>query len=568
MADSYDTQLSPQEVPGFNAWKQQYAPNDAGTDYDLQGAFKAGLKPDPQRGHFPDTFKKPNHPTFSTESQYSKGDTVGGKWDTRDGKDVFIPSQYNLKTTPPDKLKAYFQKVEPEAILDIQGQQSGLQDFRSKHPEYNDLSDQILADKLHDKFYADVPKEQYYQKLGVQVQPAAPAEPKDQGPPIALADEPGKEYGAILPFSRDKATGKTELAFPEMIRQPVQIASKATQEMFGERPVDTKTALEGAALGIGAGGPGATLRSGAREAGGAALTAKPLGESLAEVAQQFAKKPPATSEDMKKVAGALYKKAESEGGSLTPEFTNKFVDSIKDIAPQTAAGRATEGESEITKLIERYTHPEQGIRDKPMTLQAAQEIDEGLGKLISKEYTPKGLTKEGLHLVKVQEKLRDMIENAKASDLEGGKNGFNALKGGRQAWSQAAKMRDIEQIVTRAEHSEQPVTAIKSGIRTILANPKRLRGFSPEEQAALRNAAQTGVVTDVLRITGSKLGPLISSMAGLGEAGIPGMVGAGVLGHVISAGARNVGVGRQMKKVGSLMDVLNKPKTDLEALSQ
>lgn len=51
---------------------------------------------------------------------------------------------------------------------------SGMTDFREKHPEYNDLSDVVLADKLHAKYYADVPKDQYYQKLGVSTEPSAP----------------------------------------------------------------------------------------------------------------------------------------------------------------------------------------------------------------------------------------------------------------------------------------------------------------------------------------------------------------------------------------------------------
>jgi hypothetical protein len=54
--------------------------------YDLQGAWKdikAGkLKFDPQTGHLPDTYKKPNHITFSNESKYSDGKTfIGGKWE-------------------------------------------------------------------------------------------------------------------------------------------------------------------------------------------------------------------------------------------------------------------------------------------------------------------------------------------------------------------------------------------------------------------------------------------------------------------------------------------------------
>ncbi len=67
---SFNTQLSPQEETQFATWKQQYAPRDSGQDYDLRGAFKAGLRPD-HTGHWPDTFKKPSHPTFSTGSIYA-----------------------------------------------------------------------------------------------------------------------------------------------------------------------------------------------------------------------------------------------------------------------------------------------------------------------------------------------------------------------------------------------------------------------------------------------------------------------------------------------------------------
>ena len=48
---------------------------------------------------------------------------------------------------------------------------SGMTDFRASHPEYNDLDDKSLADRLHDKFYPDIPKEQYYEKLGISDNP-------------------------------------------------------------------------------------------------------------------------------------------------------------------------------------------------------------------------------------------------------------------------------------------------------------------------------------------------------------------------------------------------------------
>lgn len=73
----FDTQLAAEDEPKFKEWKAQYAPKDSGADYDLRGAFRAGLKPDAKTGHWPDTYKKPNHPTFSDESIYAAAGNPG-----------------------------------------------------------------------------------------------------------------------------------------------------------------------------------------------------------------------------------------------------------------------------------------------------------------------------------------------------------------------------------------------------------------------------------------------------------------------------------------------------------
>lgn len=90
----YDTRLDKKDEEKFLTWKARHAPLDSGEDYDLRGAFKAGVKPD-NNGHWPDTFKKPNHPTFSTESKYAKDrPELAGKWEN--GK--YIPPTGKKKT--------------------------------------------------------------------------------------------------------------------------------------------------------------------------------------------------------------------------------------------------------------------------------------------------------------------------------------------------------------------------------------------------------------------------------------------------------------------------------------
>lgn len=42
-----------------------------------------------------------------------------------------------------------------------------LSEIRKRYPEYNDLSDQALADAFHSKFYSDIPRADFDQKIGL-----------------------------------------------------------------------------------------------------------------------------------------------------------------------------------------------------------------------------------------------------------------------------------------------------------------------------------------------------------------------------------------------------------------
>ena len=93
VGDDYNTDLGADE-PNFQKWKAQVAPNDTGADYDLRGAYKAGAGKDPTSGHMTDQFKKPNHPTFSDQSQYATGANRdrAGTWVGPEGPNqTFVP---------------------------------------------------------------------------------------------------------------------------------------------------------------------------------------------------------------------------------------------------------------------------------------------------------------------------------------------------------------------------------------------------------------------------------------------------------------------------------------------
>lgn len=107
----YNTRLTPEQERQFVQWAQESNRIGDLYDYDLRGAWLQGAASGD--GHLPDTFKKPNHPTFSMESQYSAPGVAGGVW----GEDTFTPSQQNLATHPRGLLADYFRQVEPDVRL-------------------------------------------------------------------------------------------------------------------------------------------------------------------------------------------------------------------------------------------------------------------------------------------------------------------------------------------------------------------------------------------------------------------------------------------------------------------
>lgn len=81
-ANGYNTELTPGTEAAYQAWLKKVAPGDDGRDYDYRGAYAAGVGRGGANQHFTDQFKKPNHETFSNESQYGLDrPEIAGSWD-------------------------------------------------------------------------------------------------------------------------------------------------------------------------------------------------------------------------------------------------------------------------------------------------------------------------------------------------------------------------------------------------------------------------------------------------------------------------------------------------------
>ena len=99
--DKYNTKLSTKEKKSYDKWSidANINPWDRGA-YDSQGYWKDFISSGKgdiadDDGHRPDTYKKPNHPTFSNQSKYHAVDgNYGGVWTDDSG---FQPSKQTLE---------------------------------------------------------------------------------------------------------------------------------------------------------------------------------------------------------------------------------------------------------------------------------------------------------------------------------------------------------------------------------------------------------------------------------------------------------------------------------------
>jgi hypothetical protein len=113
-ATNYDTPLGTR-LKDYLLWRSRLPENLQNTgDYDLQGAYLANAQ-QAANGHLGDQWKKPNHVTFSDQSQYSTPQMKGGTW-AEDGRNagVFWASPQNLANSGAVGLMNYFKKNEPD----------------------------------------------------------------------------------------------------------------------------------------------------------------------------------------------------------------------------------------------------------------------------------------------------------------------------------------------------------------------------------------------------------------------------------------------------------------------
>ena len=116
-----------------------------------------------------------------------------------------------------------------------------FKEVRAKFPQYDDLPDDVLAGKIHQKFYADIPFDEFAQKVGYQSQPTqeAPAAPQTAMDQVRGA---GDKWSQMLSNIGPSATNAVRDYVVGPLTHPLK-----TLESMGQFPIGlfNKVAPEG-----------------------------------------------------------------------------------------------------------------------------------------------------------------------------------------------------------------------------------------------------------------------------------------------------------------------------------
>ena len=131
-----------------------------------------------------------------------------------------------------------------------------IKQFRAENPVYDDMPDDQLVTALHNKYYSDIPIEQFNQKIGFQVAPIEPVQQDNLPVDASLGTLPGNN----LPLQQETLPAQ-QIPQQPTIDGYTGAATKAPEEMSMLELVGGKLENWGAGAGERAGGVGGALLS-------------------------------------------------------------------------------------------------------------------------------------------------------------------------------------------------------------------------------------------------------------------------------------------------------------------
>jgi len=266
-----------------------------------------------------------------------------------------------------------------------------------------------------------------------------------------------------------------------------------------------------------------------------------------------------TPADALKVASGLYKTADASDFQLHPQFTHDWLDSLDQYQKQTPAGQAAAGPNATTSLIADLRK----TADAPLdSIQSIQEVDKTIQDAISNQYRDGTLSPEGRQMRQILQDFRQRYSNVPPEHMSGSPQGIQAFNDARSAYAAYSRMNDLQGVVDSTEGNPNRATLIASRTNAFLNDPDNVRGWTPDEIATARKAANSGFLQEWMRAEGSRLVGIGTAVTGGGLTGalaaVPAQVG---LSYAVRNAAENMRLARLQNAIGVLGQRVPQPGT-------
>ena len=304
---------------------------------------------------------------------------------------------------------------------------------------------------------------------------------------------------------------------PTMRESTVGIIDEATNNQFQPQGTLQKVIMAGGEMAVPAGAL-SKAQKGAKNAPGMVDAFKgvlnPLGSIEAKAKEVrpapnvIKKQAKIGAAKVKKVAAKAFKKAEKEGGEVSPEGVNDFIRKMFSAAePENKrAGRVFKSEP-VNKLLKNIYDE---YADKSMTLDDFKSLDSKLGEQANSYFSKiDGAAPEYGSIKAIQAALREAVEEAVDNpNLVIKTKGFDSYKKAIQLYASAKRLEEVEDIVNKSLSQQQPARAIRRGFNR-LRNQKGFNRFSPEAQDIINKISDESLTDEALKSMTSRLGAVI-----------------------------------------------------------
>lgn len=258
-----------------------------------------------------------------------------------------------------------------------------MSDVRAKYPQYSDMSDEQLASALHQKFYSDMPQDEFNQKIGYTQPTDKKPNVQDQGPSFGSMFKQTLAQGFPIPGQGDLSQVIVRNPIKNLqdfvqgaVQAPIHLAQLLTpnQSSIGQK---LQSAIQ-ATSGIGSGDQSmdADIARGYGAAVPYALAGGPLGEALGGIVGKVA---PMASQGAKSILGQMIVGG-AQGAAETSPGGNKTINALIGTAAGAApgiAGSLTEA-LRPTRLLRGTLSPDEIAKN----VRAAGGSQTNIGKIV------------------------------------------------------------------------------------------------------------------------------------------------------------------------------------------